>query len=278
MQGAGKTLVKKMKKLASLRTRRRGITLLELLLATAIFIVLLSIVWSATSLLLRAEQRRMQQTEQQRTVRAWTQIISDDFLSAIQDTEQLNKAVGGDTIRHFGVSGTATQLRIDVSNYSWRTEESSELRTIYYDFHPESGFIRRERDYAALTSVSELVKTAPEIVSGLFRYYDGRAWHEHWSSLDRKSAPAAIEVTFRSLPFAEANRWRNQMPDVREPFESKVSVPIPAASQMRFEPYRRTAPPRPPEPERPLLPPPTPSSLTPPSPPPPSPFHSFMAD
>jgi len=251
---------------------------LELLLAVAIFIVLLGIVWSTTAFLLQAETRRMQQTEQQRIVRAWTQTLTDDFQSAIQDAEQLNKAVGSETIRHFGVSGTSTQLRIDVSNYSWRTEESSELRTVFYDFQPDSGLVRRERDYAALQSVAGIVKIAPEIVGGQFRYFDGRTWHDHWSSLDRKSAPAAIEVTFRSLPLGEANRWRNKTPGTKDPVENKVSVPIPTASKMAFEPYQRAAPPRPPEtmpPPPPPMPPPTP----PPSqPPPPSPFHSLFGD
>jgi len=258
-------------------TTRRGITLLELLLAVAIFIVLLGIVWSATLYLLRAEQRRMQQTEQQRIVRAWTQIISDDFQSAIQDTEQLTKGVDGETIRHFGVSGTAMQLRIDVSSYSWRTAESSELRTIFYDFQPENGLVRREQDYASPTSAAGIIRVAPEIVGGQFRYFDGRTWHEHWSSLDHKSAPAAIEVTIRSLPLGEANRWRNQVSDAREPVENKISVPIPAASQMIFEPYRRAAPPRPPE-MTPPPPPPMPSPPSPPPPPPPSPFHSLFGD
>ena len=261
-------------------TTRRGVTLLELLLAVAIFIVLLSIVWSATSFLLRAEQRRMQQTEQQRIVRTWTQIMTDDFLSAIQDTEQLNKGASGETIRHFGVSGTSTQLRIDVSDYSWRSEGSSELRTIFYEFQPASGLVRRERDYAALTSVAEPQKIAPEIVGGQFRYFDGRTWHDHWASLDHKSAPAAIEVTFRSLPFGEAYRWRSGTPSTRDPFENKRTVQLPAASQMAFESYQRAAPPRPPEttpPQPPPMPPPMPLP-SPPPPPPPSPFHSLFGD
>ena len=257
---------------------RRGFTLLELLLVTTIIIVLLGIVGSATSQILQAEKRRMQQAEQQRIVRTWIQTLTDDFLSAIQDAEQLNKAVADETIRHFGVSGTTTQLRIDISDYSWRSAGSSELRTVYYDFQPASGLVRRERDYAALESVPGFIKTAPEIVGGQFRYYDGRTWHDQWSSLDRKSAPAAIEVTFRSLPLAEATRWRNRVPGTREPVETIRSVPIPAASKMTYETYQRAAPPQPPAP---LTPPPMPPPTPPPSspqPPPLSPFHSFMAD
>ena len=222
----------------------------------------------------------MQQTEQQRIVRTWTQIISDDFQSAIQDTEQLSKGADGETIRHFGVSGTSAQLRIDISDYSWRSEGSSELRTIYYDFQSASGLVRRERDYAALTSATEPRKFAMEIVDGQFRYFDGENWHDHWSSLDRKSAPSAIEVTFRSFPLGEANRWRNRIPNTREPVENKITVHVPAASRMAFEPYLRAAPPRPPETIPPPPPPMPPPQLppSPPQPPPPSPFHSLFGE
>ena len=256
---------------------RRGITLLEVLLASAMIIVLLGTVWEVTSFLLRAETTRMRQTGQQRIVLTWTQMMGDDFRSAIQDTEQLNKAVGDETIRHFGLSGTATQLRIDVSDYSWQSAEASELKTIFYDFQPTSGLVRREQDYAAPKSASGVIKMAPEIVGGKFRYYDGRTWQDYWSSLDRKGTPSAVEVTFYSLPFSEAERWRNRMSDAKEPVFNQVVVQIPAASQAYFETYKRVQPPKPPGETTP----PPPSPPRPPQPqppPPPSPFHSFFGD
>ena len=257
---------------------RQGLTLLELLLATSMFIILMGIVGSVTLTLSRMETRRAQQAEQQRIVRNWTQILNHDFQSVIQDTEQLNKTVGTETIRHFGVSGTATQLRVDISDYTWRTADSSELRTIFYEFHPTSGFTRRERDYAALKSVEGATQTAPEIVSGGFRYFDGGSWHEHWASLDRKSAPRAIEVTFYSLPAPEAHRWRSRAAGTHEPVLNRVRIQVPAASPSH-EAYRRAQPPRPPQEYPPPPPPPSPPPPPrPPTPPPPSPFHSLFGD
>jgi len=257
---------------------RRGLTLLELLLATSMFVILMGIVASLTLTLARMETQRAHHAAQQRMERKWLRILNQDFQSIIQDTEQLNRTVGTETIRHFGVSGTATQLRIDISDYSWRTADSSELRTIFYEFHPTSGFTRRERDYAALKSAEGALQTAPEIVNGTFRYFDGGTWHEHWASLDRKSVPRAIEVTFYSLPLTEANRWRNRAADAREPVLSRVRIPIPAASPSH-ETYRRAQAPRPPQES--LPPPPPPSPPPPPqtpAPPPPSPFHSLFGD
>jgi len=248
--------------------KRHGMTLIELLLASAMLVVLLGIVWSTILFVSRTEAYRWRQTEQQRTVRNWTQMLNNDFRQAIQDTEQLNKAEGGETIRHFGVSGTATQLRIDISDYSQYSDESSGLRTIFYDFQQQGGLIRRERDYAAVNSMEGLLQIAPEIVSGQFRYFDGGTWHDQWTSLDRKSAPSAIEVTFDLSSFSEREHHR-------------VIVQVPAASQTFSEAYQRAIPPLKPE-ETAAPPPPSPPSVpqTPqPAPPPPqSPFHSLFGD
>jgi len=256
---------------------RRGFTLLELLLASAMFIVLLGIVWEVTSIFLRAETTRMRHADQQRIVRTWTQMMNDDFRSAIQDTEQLNKAEGGETIRHFGLSGTATQLRIDVSDYSWHSAEASELKTIFYDFHQTSGLVRREQNYAAPQSAEGAIQIAPEIISGQFRYFDGSTWHDYWASLDRKGTPSAVEVTFYSLPFAEAERWRNRISNARQPMFNRMVVQIPSASQTYFESYKRVQAPKPLEepPSPPSTPPQQPQTQP---PPPPSPLHSLFGE
>ena len=257
---------------------RRGFTLFELLLTTAALAVLLGIVWSAMMLLAKTETGRIHHTEQQRIVRKWAEILNDDFRSAVQDTEQLSKTEGSETIRHFGMNGTSTQLRIDVTDFSWRSAESSELRTITYEFHQTSGLVRRERDYAAMKSVEGAMQIAPEIVNGQFRYFDGDTWHEHWASLDRKCVPSAVEVTFYTLPRREAARWRSRVPDAHEPTLNKLVVQVPAASHA-FESYQRVQAPQLPQENVPPPPPaPLPSLPQPPQQPPPSPFHSLFGD
>jgi prepilin-type N-terminal cleavage/methylation domain-containing protein len=259
---------------------RQGFTLIEVLLVLAILAVLFGIVWGVTLSLTNMEARRAQSSGQQRIARNWKQTLSDDLQSVIQDTEQLNKAEGDETIRHFGVVGTATELRIDITDYSWRTEESSELRTIFYKFDPASGLTRQERDYATLQSVESAVQIAPEIVSGTFRYYDGSSWSDQWASLDRKRAPSAVEVTFYSLPIAEAVRWRQRIPSTSEPVMNQVQVRvnIPSAAQGYFEQYQRTQAPRPLQEERPPQPPAPPPPPRPPAPPQPRPSHSLFGD
>ena len=238
-------------------------TLIELLLASAMFVVLLGIMWNTVLFLSHAETHRGRQTRQQRIVRTWTQRLNNDFRQAIQDTEQLNKAEGSENIRHFGISGTATRLRIDILDYSRRSDESSGFRAIFYDFQQTGGLVRRERDYVAVKSVGELVQIEREIRSGQFRYFDGGTWYDQWTSLDRKSAPSAIEVTFHIL----SEHYR-------------VIVQVPAASPTFSEAYQRGSPlPKPenivampqPLPVVPQIPQPVPS-------PTPSPFHSLFGD
>ena len=256
---------------------RKGLTLLELLLATSMLIVLFGIVGNIVLLFSRMESHRAQYAEQQRIVRNWTRLLNDDFRSVIQDAEQLNKTVGSETIRHFGVAGTSTQLRIDISDYSWRSAESSELRTIFYEFHPIYGFTRRERDYAAPKSADGASQSALEIVAGNFRYFDGASWHEHWASLDRKSAPSAVEITFYALPQSEAQRWRSRQRGTLEPVLNRVLIQVPSAFRA-YESYQRVQAPRPPQEERPIPTPSLPVAPRPPAPPPPSPFHSLFGD
>ncbi|MDR0326774.1 MAG: GspJ family type II secretion system protein [Planctomycetaceae bacterium] len=256
---------------------RRGFTLLEVIIVISILGTIMGIIGSVTLMISRVETRRQQRADHQRVVRTWTKIFHDDFRSAIQDTEQLHKAEGSETIRHFGVSGTASQLRIDISNYSLRTDESSELRTIFYEFDSEKGLSRKERDYAAPQSATEKEQIAPEVVSGQFRYYDGSSWHDQWTSLARKSAPSAVEVTFGSLPRREADRWRKQMSD-DDPVQNRVVVQIPAAAQGFYVSYQREQPPQPPRPPQEASPPSPSPPPQPPSSPPPSPFHSLFGD
>jgi len=247
---------------------RRGFTLLEVLLVLAMLGTILGIVLGIMFIFSKMEIRRTQHTKQQQLIRTWTQILNDDFRNVIQDTEQFNKAVGSETIRHFGVDGTTTQLRIDVSDYSRRSAESSELRTIFYEFNQMSGLVRRERDYAAPQSAAGTVRIASKIVSGRFRYFDGGTWHEQWVSLERKSVPSAIEVTFYLLPLTDTSKHTS----------NRVIVHIPSASQGFSESYQRDQPPRPPQENQP---PPSPSLPSPsplPSSPPPSPFHSLFGD
>lgn len=48
----------------------------------------------------------------------------------------------------------------------------------------------------------------PEVVSLGFRYFDGKGWNSQWNSIERKSLPAAIEITLQIRPPASAKPRR----------------------------------------------------------------------
>jgi hypothetical protein len=49
---------------------------------------------------------------------------------------------------------------------------------------------------ASPSAFDDSVVTVPEVASLAFRYYDGKGWSGSWNSLQKKSLPVAIEVTF----------------------------------------------------------------------------------
>jgi hypothetical protein len=48
--------------------------------------------------------------------------------------------------------------------------------------------------------VDSTILYVPEVVSLGFRYFDGKGWTSQWNSIERKSLPAAIEVTMQIEP------------------------------------------------------------------------------
>jgi len=58
-------------------------------------------------------------------------------------------------------------------------------------------------DASEIFSQDGSVLWMPEIVRLEFRYFDGSGWSTAWDSLQRKSLPAAVEVTLQVKPFEE---------------------------------------------------------------------------
>jgi len=59
----------------------------------------------------------------------------------------------------------------------------------------------------------------PEVIRCEFRYFDGRMWHDAWSSRQRQALPAAVEITLQLSPPPE--RWK---PRPAEPADGSAAV------------------------------------------------------
>ncbi|MBO7679153.1 MAG: prepilin-type N-terminal cleavage/methylation domain-containing protein [Thermoguttaceae bacterium] len=187
----------------SLKTppRRRGLTLLEVLLVLGLLTIILGVVWQLVSLYSRhyeIGEKRMARTQ---LVRSISQILTDDLCAAVQDPihQQMASDASADAIRRFGLRGDSTTLAIDVvepnllsdgatveENRSYASTggkpkgaQVPELKTIFYEFIPmgaregaaggggyarKFGLSRRELDFE--TPEGEEEPTPEEVIAG----------------------------------------------------------------------------------------------------------------
>jgi len=183
------------------RAVKRGYTLVEMLLATALSASLLLTLWSMFSIYTDLFEEGQAGVEQAQLCRALMQQISDDLHAAVQDPIGGASAdtPGAVPVRRFGLFGSQRELRFDVlqitpqqgnpipvGNSRTAVGEVSaarvpELRTIYYEFRDPvasedatgdllPGLIRRELDFETPVGPideSGLTGIAPALGSGL---------------------------------------------------------------------------------------------------------------
>ncbi|MDR1385573.1 MAG: type II secretion system protein GspJ [Planctomycetaceae bacterium] len=225
------------------KNRRFGFTLIELLISTTLLLILFAILWGLVEMFSRSFQRGESRTERSQLVRSISQLLADDLSCVIQDPLHPARETNSNGARRFGLSGTVHSIRMDVVQINpFRTGgqtvqngvQAPELKTVYYNFSLLSpnggGLIRRELDFEtpvvsqsrSTNDNQQLAMFAPEVVGCSFRYYNGSQWHNSWNSLDRKGLPVAIEITFQSMPLADAETLRNS------PLAGQISNNIPS--------------------------------------------------
>ena len=157
---------------------RRGITLIEMLIALLLMSVLMAGLWSILDIYSKLFETGAAKTEQSQVARALMQVISEDLRAAIQEVqiETDGKKPSGTTVetgssatRRFGLFGSATELSIDIVQltpsqvFGSQSEEEEqtvgigdagetdvptapELRTVVYKFIPHE--TEEDGDYA----------------------------------------------------------------------------------------------------------------------------------
>ncbi|MDR2115156.1 MAG: type II secretion system protein GspJ [Planctomycetaceae bacterium] len=257
----------------------KGFTLLELLLALALFVVLIGMLWNIISLFSKTQTQGTRLAERSQLVRSLAQLLEDDLKAAIQDPiHPLENSIGDDDVRRFGLSGSSQMLRIDVieinpfvtvtpqprqalfGEIQNVTPRAAELKTVFYDFQQSNGFTRREIDFETpdinAQSIEGTNLQAPEVVGCRFRYYNGLTWSDSWESLEYGGLPVAIEVTLHTLPLAEAKRYHREATPNENinsavlrlhfslPVLSRIVVYLPSSPIRKFETYQRRTPPK----------------------------------
>ncbi|MBV8878889.1 MAG: prepilin-type N-terminal cleavage/methylation domain-containing protein [Planctomycetaceae bacterium] len=217
--------------------KRRGFTLLELVVAMVIFSIVISAAYSlfdaSRSLTSRAEFR----SQLFQSARAALQAVEDDLRGAVMlgtafdtgfiganggtEKEPLDKlefvSVNRYTGAAYDVNKTTDVVRgIDVSKvYYWVEQDTKRtphgfVRERPLELTPVNGPVRRDE------SISEV---SADVVFVNFRYFDGSDWLESWDSTQVRKLPKAVEVTVYVR-----GEWRDE--EVIEPFLSRFYLPV----------------------------------------------------
>jgi type II secretion system protein J len=216
--------------------KRRGFTLLELSVATAIFAIVIAATYSlfdsARGISTRAELR----AQLFQSGRAALQAVEDDLrgavlLSSAYDTGFIGTNGGSDkepqdklefvsVNRYSGAAYDVNQPEvvrgIDISKVSYMIEADEKrkphglLRERPLELLPPNGPVHRDEDVTGI---------ADNVVFINFRYFDGSQWLDSWDSTQTRNLPKAVEVTV----YIQGD-WRGEK--VVEPFTSRFYLPV----------------------------------------------------
>jgi len=229
--------------------KRKGFTLLELIVATVIFTIVIaaaySLLDSARSLTTRAELR----AQLFQSARVALQAVEDDFRGAVMpvvpptsstpnDLSFIGTSVGSekeplDRLEFVSVSRhTAAPYDVnvvdvvrgsDVARISYWIEPDTMkkahglVRERPVELNPVSGPVHREED---VTEISR------DVAFLNLRYYDSGEWRDTWDSSQVRKLPKAIEVTVHIR-----GEWRGE--EVLEPFTTRFYLPVGAETPER---------------------------------------------
>jgi prepilin-type N-terminal cleavage/methylation domain-containing protein len=225
-------------------------TLLELVVATVIFTIVLAAAYSlfdsARSVTSRAEFR----AQLFQSARAALQAVEDDLRGAVlpaphvndptemafigtdggSEKEPLDKiefiSINRHTAAKYDVNATTDVVRgIDMTKSTiWIEQDTKKkahglVRERPLELAPPSGPVHRDED---------IVEIAPEVVYLNFRYFDGSDWLTSWDSAQTRKLPKAIEVTVYVR-----GEWRDE--EVFEPFTTRFYLPVGAETPERAQ-------------------------------------------
>lgn len=213
-----------------------GFTLLELLVATAIFAIVIAAAYSLFDASRSLTSRAEFSAQMFQSARSSLQAIEEDLRGAVMpgtaydtgfigatsgsDKEPLDKLEFVSVNRYTGaphdVNETNVVRGIDLSKvYYWIEPDTKKaahglVRERPLELTPPSGPMHRDED---------ITEIARDVVFINFRYYDGSDWLDSWDSTQTRKLPKAVEVTVYVQ-----GEWRDQ--EVLEPFTSRFYLPV----------------------------------------------------
>ena len=179
---------------------RRGFTLIEVLLAVALILALVTSLGVFVSQVSGSRQEIRARSERESTVTTMFDAVDDAVSTCIA---RMSDGASG-------ISGDATTLAIgfDSTTIQRALEDDPERVLVpggHLDirFEPQSGRLSLTRD-------DDRMRTMPSSFFALrYRYHDGRSWRTEWDSVGMNGLPHAIEcsVWFTPWPDEEIPAW-----------------------------------------------------------------------
>jgi prepilin-type N-terminal cleavage/methylation domain-containing protein len=197
------------------RTSRSGFTLVELIVATAIFALVLSAAWSLFDSGRHLTARSEARSQLLQTARMAMKAIEDDLRGAFMpsapyDTGFIGTSTGSvdqplDTLQFITVNTNTMprSLKADTAAQPILTPKIDMGQVTYWvepdPLRPAHGLVRYRQPL--LTAVAgttmkneDVEEVAPDVVYVKFRYYD-TDWEDSWDTTQTAGLPNAVEVT-----------------------------------------------------------------------------------
>jgi type II secretion system protein J len=226
--------------------RRRGFTLMEMLVALMVFSLIITAVYSLFSSGRMAADLGAHRSRMDQAGRAAIRALLADLRGAwgvyaisTLDTGFVGVHEGTDdspadtiafialnnhtplstptaTVSESGATTTASAIEMDLSKVAWSvdTDEATDAKGLVRAKH------KLITETAVITKKGEDLETIVEDVVGLrFRYYDGSAWTDTWDSTTTGILPKAVEV---AVHVKMAFRGIDEI----EKYTSKIYLPI----------------------------------------------------
>jgi prepilin-type N-terminal cleavage/methylation domain-containing protein len=218
--------------------KRRGFTLLELVIAMVIFAIVASAVFAlfdaGRSVTSRAEFR----SQLFQTARSALQAVENDLRGVVMPGTQFDTGfigTGGGSDKEpldkleFHSVNRYTSAAYDVNKVQPDQVWGIDLTKVYYYIEQDlkktpHGFVREvplelTPPNGPVHRDESVVELSQDVVFIHFRYFDGNDWQTSWDSTVTNNLPKAVEVTVYVR-----GEWRDE--EVIEPFMMRVYLPV----------------------------------------------------